>query len=72
VSSSEQEEFVNTFEDVKGELLRQNPNDNATEDWDNEVIEGLRQYLNANGYPVHLGDTMYFLYDLLKWTKYNR
>lgn len=62
----------NYVEQVFLELERQTPN--APEDWDDESVQEVANYLDANGWATeYLGelDTIYAMYDLTKWTRGN-
>lgn len=61
-------------------IALQNCNPNATDDpdfqenWDDEAIQELANYLATSGYiesDLRDMDELYFLYDMLKWTRAN-
>lgn len=65
----------NYIEQVYLALEQVNPNDAATEVWDDGAIGELANYLKANDYDASdlLADglQLYAKYDLIKWTRYN-
>lgn len=78
VQSHEVQKFEadpNYIEQVYLALEQVNPNDAATEVWDDGAIGELANYLKANDYDASdlLADglQLYAKYDLIKWTRYN-
>lgn len=73
----------NIFDQIKMAADLNNPNDPATEIWDDEAIQDLANYAHMNGMvetdgivdeildPNNESCLAYFLYDLLKWTRAN-